>query len=38
MREQGFGNLTTWQKANQLMLDVHKNLVPLLPKEEKYES
>jgi len=25
-----------WQKSHQLMLDVHRNLLPLLPKEEKY--
>jgi len=38
MTEQGFEKLTTWQKAHQLMLDVHKNLVPLLPKKEKYDQ
>ena len=37
MTEQSFEKLTTWQKAHQLMLDVHKRLVPLLPKEEKYD-
>jgi four helix bundle protein len=37
MTEQSFEKLTTWQKAHQLMLDVHKKLVPLLPKEEKYD-
>jgi len=37
MTEQSFETLKTWQKAHQLMLDVHKKLVPLLPKEEKYD-
>lgn len=37
MTEQSFEKLTTWQKAHQLMLDIHKNLVPILPKEEKYD-
>ena len=37
MTEQSFEKLQTWQKAHQLMLDVHKRLVPLLPKEEKYD-
>ena len=37
MPEQSFEKLQTWQKAHQLMLDVHKKLVPLLPKEEKYD-
>lgn len=36
MTEQGFEKLKTWQKAHQLMLDVHKKLIPLLPKEEKF--
>lgn len=36
MTEQSFEKLTTWQKAHQLMLDVHKRLLPLLPKEEKF--
>jgi len=36
MTEQGFEKLTTWQKAHQLILDIHKKLIPLLPKEEKY--
>ena len=35
MTEQSFEKLQTWQKAHQLMLDVHKKLIPLLPKEEK---
>src|SRR5688572_15942088 len=36
MTEQSFEKLTTWQKAHQLMLDIHRKLIPLLPKEEKY--
>ena len=37
MTEQSFERLTTWQKAHHLMLDVHEKLIPLLPKEEKYD-
>jgi len=37
MTEQSFEKLKTWQKAHQLMLDIHKKLIPLLPKEEKYD-
>jgi four helix bundle protein len=37
MTEQSSEKLTTWQKAHQLMLDVHKKLIPVLPKEEKYD-
>jgi four helix bundle protein len=37
MTEQRFEKLQTWQKAHQLMLDVHKRLVPLLPKDERYD-
>ncbi len=37
MGEQGFESLKVWQKAHQLMLDIHKKLLPLLPKEEKYD-
>lgn len=36
MTDQSFETLKTWQKAHQLMLVVHKKLVPLLPKDEKY--
>ncbi|RPJ28547.1 MAG: four helix bundle protein [Chloroflexi bacterium] len=36
MPEQSFEKLTTWKKAHQLMLDVHKKLIPLFPKEEKF--
>ncbi len=37
MTEQSFEKLTAWQRAHQLMLDIHKKLIPLLPKEEKYD-
>ncbi|RPH59366.1 MAG: four helix bundle protein [Chloroflexi bacterium] len=37
MSEQGFESLKVWQKAHELMLDVHTKLLPLLPKEEKYD-
>jgi hypothetical protein len=37
MTEQSFEKLTVWQKAHQLMVDVHKKLIPLFPKEEKYD-
>lgn len=37
MSEQSFEKLKTWQKSHQLMLDIHKKLVPLFPKEEKYD-
>jgi four helix bundle protein len=37
MGEQGFESLKVWQKAHQLMLDIHNKLLPLLPKEEKYD-
>jgi four helix bundle protein len=36
MAEQGFESLKVWQKAHQLMLDIHKKLLPLSPKDEKY--
>ena len=36
MTEQSFESLKVWQKSHALMLDVHKQLLPLLPKEEKY--
>lgn len=36
MAEQSFEKLKTWQKAHELMLNSHKKLIPLLPKEEKY--
>jgi four helix bundle protein len=37
MGEQGFESLKVWQKAHQLMLDIHKKLLSLLPKDEKYD-
>ncbi len=37
MTEQSFENLTTWKKSHQLMLDIHKKLIPLFPGEEKYD-
>ena len=36
MTEQSFETLKVWQKSHALMLDIHKRLLPLLPKEEKY--
>lgn len=36
MVEQSFETLKVWQKAHQLMLDVHQKLIPCLPKEERY--
>ena len=36
MTDQSFETLKVWQKAHQLMLDIHQKLIPLLPKEEKY--
>ena len=36
MTEQSFESLKTWKKAHELMLNIHKKLVPFLPKEEKY--
>jgi len=36
MTEQSFETLKVWQKSHQLMLDVHRKLLPLLPKDERY--
>lgn len=33
----GFEDLKTWQKAHRLMLDVHQKLIPLLPRDEKFD-
>ncbi len=33
---ENFENLKVWQKAHELMLFVHREVVPLLPKEEKW--
>ena len=35
MTGQSFETLKTWQKAYQLMLDIHKRFIPVLPKDEK---
>jgi len=37
MTEQSFETLKVWQKAHQLMLDIHKKLLPILPKDERYD-
>ena len=34
--EKGFEGLKVWQKAHQLMLDIHTKLIPVLPKDEKW--
>jgi four helix bundle protein len=34
--KRGFEGLEVWQKARQLMVAVHKQVVPLLPPEEKW--
>ncbi len=36
MAEQGFEKLKVWQKAHAFMLDIHRRLLPSLPREEKY--
>ena len=36
MTEQGFETLKVWQKAHAFMLEIHKQLLLSLPKEEKY--
>lgn len=36
-KEMGFEGLKVWRKAHQLMLDVHKKLIPVLPKEERFD-
>jgi four helix bundle protein len=36
MTEQGFETLKVWQKAHVFTLDIHRRLVPLLPKEERF--
>lgn len=36
MTDQSFETLKTWQKAHRLMLDIHRRILPILPKEEKY--
>jgi four helix bundle protein len=34
---ESFENLKVWQKAHELMLLVHREVVPLLPREEKWD-
>ena len=36
MSEQGFEGLKVWQKSHQLMLNIHRQLIPLLPKTERF--
>jgi len=36
MTEQSFETLKVWQKTHSFMLHIHRQLVPLLPKEERY--
>ncbi len=36
MTEQSFETLKVWQKAHAFMLESHKQLLPILPKEERY--
>ena len=36
MSERGFEGLKVWQRSHQLMLDIHRQLIPLLPKEERF--
>lgn len=33
----GLEGLEVWQKARRLMVAVHKEMVPLLPPEEKWD-
>ena len=37
MNDQGFEGLKVWQKAHQLMIDIHQQLVPMIPSSEKYD-
>jgi len=37
MGEMGFEGLQVWQKARELMIAIHKRVVPLLPPEEKWD-
>ena len=36
MSERGFEGLKVWQKSHQLMLDIHRQLLPLLPRTERF--
>ena len=35
--EKGFEGLAVWQRARELMIAMHQDLVPLLPPEEKWD-
>ena len=37
MNEKGFEGLKVWQKAYVLMIDIHKKLTPLFPKDERFD-
>lgn len=37
MGEKGLEGLEVWQKARELMIAIHKQMVPLLPPEEKWD-
>lgn len=37
MNEKGFEGLKVWQKAHALMIDIHKKLTPLFPKDERFD-
>lgn len=37
MGARGFEGLEVWQKARQLMIRIHEQVVPLLPPEEKWD-
>jgi len=37
MNEKGFEGLKVWQKAHVLMIDIHKKLTPLFPKDERFD-
>lgn len=37
MTEQSFETLQVWQRAHFLMLNIHKKLIPILPKEERFD-
>jgi four helix bundle protein len=36
MTEQSFETLKVWQKAHAFMVEIHRQLLPSIPKEEKY--
>ena len=37
MSERGFEGLKVWQKAHSLMIDIHKKLSPIIPKDERFD-